>query len=501
MRFGAYWLVLALQILPVSCLALTHWVFPDGSGAYPTIQDAVDAAASGDTVTIADGVYQLDNEIGIYVYEKELVIRSDSGDPTACIIVGWEGFGGGRGFRMAFAGGRNGVIEGFTVTDTRASWGACINLDNSSTTIRNCVLKNGITTDSGGGGIWAGNNSHPLIEDCHIHHNEAYAYGGGAGINLNDGGSSIEIYHCIIEDNSGATLISGAGGVKASGPAIIKDCIIRRNSTYQYGGGLSCRTEATIENCLIADNIAGVGGGGFFTSAFDDGERVFRGCTFSGNSAPTGAAILNMRWQNFPTPPIFIDNSIIAFNAGGLAVMCSNAIDPVTVTCSNIYGNYGGNWPSCIQGQGDINGNFSLDPRFCAPYAGNYALDMESPCLPENNSCGVLIGAYGEGCDLTAALPGSAQPVPTVRSFPNPFNPETEIVFGLLSPEIVTIRIFDTAGRSVRDLLISERYPVGKHSVQWAGCDDRGEALPSGVYYCRVAIGNAVSSTKLTLLK
>jgi len=31
------------------------------------------------------------------------------------------------------------------------------------------------------------------------------------------------------------------------------------------------------------------------------------------------------------------------------------------------------------------------------------ALYNTSPCLPANNECGVLIGALGQGCTMTAA--------------------------------------------------------------------------------------------------
>jgi hypothetical protein len=32
----------------------------------------------------------------------------------------------------------------------------------------------------------------------------------------------------------------------------------------------------------------------------------------------------------------------------------------------------------------------------------DFTLAENSPCLPENNSCGVRIGAFGQGCDPIA---------------------------------------------------------------------------------------------------
>ncbi len=294
------------------------------------------------------------------------------------------------------------------------------------------------------------------------------------------------------------------GGISLNSPAIFRDCIIRGNTTQGYGGAIYCSNiPITVENCLIVDNSAGVAGGGvFLVGSSNSIERILRGCTISNNDAPTGAGIYNWRlYANTPSPPLTIENCIIANNKTSQAVKCDNAADPVTVSCSDIYGNEGGDWTHCIYGQNGIDGNFSEDPRFCNIYGGNYTLDSQSPCLPENNGCEVLIGVYGEGCDVMTALPGDPAPLPGVYNFPNPFNPETQIVFALTDAETITIRIFDSTGRVVRDLIDTERYPAGSHSVHWQGLDDTGRPLPSGVYHCRIAIGQSITSTKMTLLK
>lgn len=53
-------------------------------GDYPTIQAAVNAAADGDTVTVADGVYRGEGNREINI-DKNLTIRS-AGGSGACII-------------------------------------------------------------------------------------------------------------------------------------------------------------------------------------------------------------------------------------------------------------------------------------------------------------------------------------------------------------------------------------------------------------------------------
>ncbi len=48
-----------------------------------------------------------------------------------------------------------------------------------------------------------------------------------------------------------------------------------------------------------------------------------------------------------------------------------------------------------------VNGNIDSDPQFCGlPGSGNYLLQSDSPCAPNNNECGVQMGAHPVGCDL-----------------------------------------------------------------------------------------------------
>jgi hypothetical protein len=70
----------------------------------------------------------------------------------------------------------------------------------------------------------------------------------------------------------------------------------------------------------------------------------------------------------------------------------------VSISCTNIYGNHGGDWVGVIATQANANGNFSSNPLFCDTTAGDFHLQSNSPCAPANNSCGVLIGALPVAC-------------------------------------------------------------------------------------------------------
>jgi hypothetical protein len=71
------------------------------------------------------------------------------------------------------------------------------------------------------------------------------------------------------------------------------------------------------------------------------------------------------------------------------------------------------------------------------------------------------------------------------QNYPNPFNPTTRIEFSTDKYALVDIRIYDVLGREVAALARGS-YTPGYHAVAWDGRSERGEAMPSGVYYARM---------------
>jgi len=69
---------------------------------------------------------------------------------------------------------------------------------------------------------------------------------------------------------------------------------------------------------------------------------------------------------------------------------------------------------------------------------------------------------------------------------PNPMNPEATLTFSIRSAGVVTVRLYDFGGRSVRTVGQNVSYPSGAHSLLIDGLDDRGHPLASGVYFYRV---------------
>lgn len=116
-------------------------VKPDGTGDYPTIQAAVDAAANGDVIELADGVFVGDGNRDIDVSGKQITVRSQGG-PEACVIDCQGGPSDRhRGFYFhGYYWGGKAVLEGMTITNGYALQGGAINCLGASHTIADCIF-------------------------------------------------------------------------------------------------------------------------------------------------------------------------------------------------------------------------------------------------------------------------------------------------------------------------------------------------------------------------
>ena len=81
------------------------------------------------------------------------------------------------------------------------------------------------------------------------------------------------------------------------------------------------------------------------------------------------------------------------------------------------------------------------------------------------------------------------------QNFPNPFNPSTSISYSIPSRELVTVKIYDVAGRMVTEL-VNEQQDAGLHTVNFDAAK-----LSSGTYYYFVKSGSYTAAKKLLLLK
>jgi Ca-activated chloride channel family protein len=96
----------------------------------------------------------------------------------------------------------------------------------------------------------------------------------------------------------------------------------------------------------------------------------------------------------------------------------------------------------------------------------------------------------------------TAGPYRLLGNLPNPFNPRTTIRFvvGLDLGRIVFVRIYDLAGRLVRQLTVSVT-SAGAYSVEWDGTSSSGDRVHSGVYLYAVDFGDAVLVGKMLMVE
>ncbi|MEE9554225.1 MAG: right-handed parallel beta-helix repeat-containing protein, partial [candidate division Zixibacteria bacterium] len=85
-------------------------------------------------------------------------------------------------------------------------------------------------------------------------------------------------------------------------------------------------------------------------------------------------------------------------------------------------------------------------------------------------------------------------------SFPNPFNPTTNISFALDKPGHTVLCIYNLLGQRVTTLM-NEYLNAGQYSVVWNGRNSLGVQVSSGVYFYTVESGDRFDSKKMLLLR
>jgi hypothetical protein len=255
---------------------------------HATPADALTAAASGDSVVVADGEYVLTQPISFA--GKNVTLRSENGAASTTLRMG-TAVDNARASVVVFESGESSaaVIDGFTVTaghgsrwggaSVEAGGGGILSRNGSAPTIRNCV----ITGNSGenGGGIMIAAGASATIEDCEVSRNNASGFGGGvlfvstlAGCKLTSsiirqnasasgGGlfcyssASPEISGCTIESNLARNVAGGLCCLAGNAPSVIGTTFIG-NSAFG-AGALSCETgtdRPQLVNCLLVGNLA-----------------------------------------------------------------------------------------------------------------------------------------------------------------------------------------------------------------------------------------------------
>ncbi len=86
------------------------------------------------------------------------------------------------------------------------------------------------------------------------------------------------------------------------------------------------------------------------------------------------------------------------------------------------------------------------------------------------------------------------------QNYPNPFNPTTTIQFNLPRPVQVSLKIYNTLGQEVRNL-IDTTISAGENSIIWDGKNNTGQLVSSCLYFMKLQAGAFTDIKRMTFIK
>lgn len=344
-------------ILSIPCIATTIHVPAD----QPTIQVGIDASSVGDTVLVACGTYY-ESEIDIH---PSIVLMSETGE-AECVVIDAQNSPGSQIMR-------------------------CYNLDSTTEIVGFTFTRAlGANGQSSAAGLACASTS-ASIRNCNFIDNSAWLRGGGLSLT---GLCSPTVENCWFTGN----LAEEGGALYCDNQVVptISNCIFDSNTAEYDGGAIrieNCGGLIDIRDCVFVGNTSGLGAG---ISLHQVGNPTIQGCTFYANSATTGSSI----HAGSNSHPVVL-RSILSFGLLGSGAIGTYG-GTLLFECSDIFGNEGGDWVGEISDQLGVYGNISADPLFCDFDLDDFHLRNDSPCAPDNNDCGVLMGAWPVGCSTSA---------------------------------------------------------------------------------------------------
>ena len=105
-----------------------------------------------------------------------------------------------------------------------------------------------------------------------------------------------------------------------------------------------------------------------------------------------------------------------------------------------------------------------------------------------------------DSTNLAVDVAGVPQEFALRGNYPNPFNPETSIMFSLDIISPIEVKIYSILGQEI-STLHSGILESGYHSMVWNGTDQFGKSVGSGVYIYRIVSGNRALTGKMMMLK
>ncbi len=86
------------------------------------------------------------------------------------------------------------------------------------------------------------------------------------------------------------------------------------------------------------------------------------------------------------------------------------------------------------------------------------------------------------------------------QNFPNPFNPQTTITFEIPYTSNVSVVVYNTLGKKIKDLFKGNVSP-GIHTLTWDGTSESGRRVTSGIYFVKLISDTFVEVKKMCLMR
>jgi len=298
-------------------------------GSYANIRMAVNAAADGDTIMLADGTFSGSDNRNIEIDSKSLTFRSTSGNPNQCII---DCESKGRAFTITDC--ETITLIGITIKNGSViDKGGAVYCHNSCFTARNCLFSKNVSS-SHGGAVYSYSNSTTekillSFVNCSFTTNRAKNIGGGVSINS----CYSSFIDCHFTDNSAYN--GGGVHISSSKTSSFNGCEFQNNSASGAGGGVNVANPATFSHCDFLGNHSTHSGGAAYVF-YNSHQTTFSDCLFSNNEAKdNGGAIV--------TSSPKIERCIFAANSskattkggGGALYLSSKAVVVNSFFCLN----------------------------------------------------------------------------------------------------------------------------------------------------------------------
>ena len=87
-----------------------------------------------------------------------------------------------------------------------------------------------------------------------------------------------------------------------------------------------------------------------------------------------------------------------------------------------------------------------------------------------------------------------------LTNYPNPFNLSTTICYQLPAASDVELTIYNALGQKIRTL-VKINQPAENYKAMWDGKNSNGNNVVSGIYFCRIRVGDLVKVNKMLLLR